>query len=246
MTENQKFNTVNHFAGAKNEHPPQHSANAKAFTSLAPQAKTVANATQQAASTNSIAQMADTTAHEQAQKLKTLVTATQNGSTQALEELCIMFEPLFRKEMKREIFYNSIGFEEGLSLARLRFIEIVMGYNGSDFTNLPGYIRCRIHFALYDEMKKVWEQQNNEAALPAEDDTVNISALGDNVIEREELAILLELALKKLTEKQRNTIKALYFEGYTGKELAAKQKITPAMVSKHHKQALNNLKQNIA
>ena len=210
MTQTQKFNTANHFAGAKNEHPPQQRAG------------------------------------EQANKLKALVTAAQNGSTQALEELCIMFEPLFRKEMKREIFYNALGFEEGLSLARLRFIEIIMSYNGADFTNLPGYIRCRIHFALYDEMKKAWERQNNEAALPANDGEANISALDDNVIEREELAILLELALKKLNENQRNTIKALYFEGYTGKEVAEKQKITPAMVSKNHKQALNNLKQNIA
>ena len=234
MTENQKFNTVNHFAGAKNEHPPQQSANTKTFASLAQQPKTVANGAQQAES------------YEQAQKLKTLVTAAQNGDTQALEELCIMFEPLFRKEIKREIFYNALGFEEGLSLARLRFIEIIMSYNGADFTNLPGYIRCRIHFALYDEMKKVWERQNNEAALPADDGEANISAFGDNVIEREELAILLELALKKLTEKQRNTIKALYFEGYTGKELAAKQKITPAAVSKNHKQALKSLKLNIA
>ena len=234
MTENQKFNTVNHFAGAKNEHPPQHSADAKAFASLAHQTTAVVNAAQQAES------------YEQAQKLKALVTAAQNGSTQALEELCIMFEPLFRKEMKREIFYNSIGFEEGLSLARLRFIEIVMSYNGADFTNLPGYIRCRIHFALYDEMKKAWECQNNEAALPVDDGEANISALGEDIIEREELAILLELALKKLNEKQRKTIKALYFEGYTGKEVAEKQKITPAMVSKNHKQALKNLKQNIA
>ena len=246
MTENQKFNTVNHFAGAKNEHPPQQSTNAKTFASIAQYPKTVANTAQQTASTNSIAQMANTTANEQAQKLKTLVSATQNGDTKALEELCIMFEPLFRKEMKREIFYNALGFEEGLSLARLRFIEIIMSYNGADFTNLPGYIRCRIHFALYDEMKKAWERENNEAALPADDGEANISALSENVIEREELAILLELALKKLNEKQRKTIKALYFEGYTGKELAAKQKITPAMVSKNHKQALKNLKQNIA
>ena len=246
MTETQKFNTVNHFAGAKNEHPPQQSANTKTFANLSQQPKTVANAAQQAASTNSIAQTADTTVNEQAQKLKTLVPTAQNGSTQALEELCIMFEPLFRKEMKREIFYNALGFEEGLSLARLRFIEIIMSYNGADFTNLPGYIRCRIHFALYDEMKKAWERQNNEAALPAEDSEANISAFGEDIIEREELAILLELALKKLNENQRKTIKALYFEGYTGKEFAAKQKITPAMVSKNHKQALNNLKQNIA
>ena len=183
---------------------------------------------------------------KQAQLTQKLVTAAQNGNTAALEKLCIFYEPLFKKEMRREIFYNSLGFEEGLSLARLRFIEIVMAYNGADYVHFAGYVRCRIHFALYDAAKKVWEQQNNETALPAEDREANISALGEDIIEREELAILLELALKKLNEKQRKTIKALYFEGYTGKELAAKQKVTPAMVSKNHKQALKNLKQNIA
>ena len=183
---------------------------------------------------------------KQALLTKELVTAAQNGDTAALEKLCIFYEPLFKKEMRREIFYNSLGFEEGLSLARLKFIEIVMGYNGADYVHFAGYVRCRIHFALYDAAKKVWEQQTNEAALPAEDSEANISALGEDIIEREELAILLELALKKLNEKQRKTIKALYFEGYTGKKLAAKQKITPAAVSKNHKQALKKLKQNIA
>ena len=173
------------------------------------------------------------------------VTAAQNGDRNALERLCIFYEPLFKKEMRREIFYNSIGYEEGLSLARLKFIEIVLNYNGTDFTHFAGYVRCRIHFALYDEMKKAWKRENNETAIPLGDDT-DTPALADNMIEREELSILLKLALKKLTEKQRNTIKALYFDGYSGKEIAAKQKITPAMVSKNHKQALKILRNNIA
>ena len=182
---------------------------------------------------------------EQEKLTRQLVTAAQNGDKAALERLCIFYEPLFKKEMRREIFYNSIGYEEGLSLARLKFIEIVMSYNGADFTHFVGYVRCRIHFALYDEMKKAWEWENNETAIPVGDDC-NTPALADNIIEREELAILLKLALKKLTEKQRNTIKALYFDGYSGKELAAHLKITPAMVTKHHKQALKNLRSNIA
>ena len=182
---------------------------------------------------------------EQAKLTQQLVTAAQNGDKDALERLCIFYEPLFKKEMRREIFYNSIGYEEGLSLARLKFIELVFNYNGADFTHFAGYVRCRIHFALYDEMKKAWKRENNETAIHVGDDT-DTPALADNMIEREELAILLKLALKKLTEKQRNTIKALYFEGYSGKEIAAKQKITPAMVSKNHKQALKILRGNIA
>ena len=182
---------------------------------------------------------------EQEKLTRQLVTAAQNGDKNALERLCIFYEPLFKKEMRREIFYNSIGYEEGLSLARLKFIEIVMSYNGADFSHFAGYVRCRIHFALYDEMKKAWKRENNETAIHVGDDT-DTPALADNMIEREELAILLKLALKKLTEKQRNTIKALYFEGYSGKEIAAKEKITPAAVTKHHKQALKILRGNIA
>lgn len=181
----------------------------------------------------------------QAALTQQLVTAAQNGDKAALEQLCIFYEPLFRREMKREIFYKGLGYEEGLSLARLKFIELVLNYNGADFTHFAGYVRCRIHYALYDAMRKIWKEEENTAPLPAGDDA-DVPALADNIIEREELAILLKLALKKLTEKQRNTIKALYFDGYSGKELAAHLKITPAMVTKHHKQALKNLRGNIA
>ena len=224
MTEQQKLNIFNHFAGAVNGHPPHCKASA--------------------AGANAFAKM-PTDYDGQAKLTQQLVTAAQNGDKAALERLCIFYEPLFRKEMKREIFYKALGFEEGLSLARLKFIEIVMSYNGADFSHFAGYVRCRIHFALYDEMKKAWERENNEAALPVSDDA-GVHLPADNPIDREELAILLKLALKKLTEKQRNTIKALYFEGYSGKEIAAKEKITPAAVTKHHKQALKILRGNIA
>ena len=224
MTEQQKLNIFNHFAGAVNGHPPHckaSAAGANAFTKM------------------------PTDYDKQAKLTQQLVAAAQNGDKEALERLCIFYEPLFRKEMRRDIFYKALGFEEGLSLARLKFIEIVMSYNGADFSHFAGYVRCRIHFALYDEMKKAWERENNEAALPVSDDA-DVHLPADNTIDREDLAILLKLALKKLTEKQRNTIKALYFDGYSGKEFAAKEKITPAAVTKHHKQALKILRGNIA
>ena len=224
MTQKQKLNIFNHAAGAKCDHPPHCMASA--------------------AGANAVSKM-PTDYDEQAKLTQQLVTAAQNGDKDALERLCIFYEPLFKKEMRREIFYNSIGYEEGLSLARLKFIEIVMNYNGADFTHFAGYVRCRIHFALYNEMKKAWKRENNETAIPVGDEA-DVHLPADNPIEREELAILLKLALKKLTEKQRNTIKAIYFDGYSGKEIAAKQKITPAMVSKNHKQALKILRGNIA
>ena len=138
MTQKQKLNIFNHVAGAKCDHQLHCKASA--------------------AGANAFAKM-PTDYDEQAKLTQQLVNGAQNGDKTALERLCIFYEPLFRKEMKREIFYKALGFEEGLSLARLKFIEIVISYNGADFSHFAGYVRCRIHFALYDEMKKAWERE---------------------------------------------------------------------------------------
>ena len=180
----------------------------------------------------------------QAQLTKELITAAQNGDKAALEQLCLDYEPLFRKEMRRDIFYKALGFDEGLSLARLKFIELVLTYNGADFVNFPGYVRCRIHYALYDEVKKIWTDENKKAPLPTNDE--QDSALTDNTIEREELSFLLNQALAKLTDKQRAAIISIYLNGHNNKETARLLNCSPAMVTKHHKLALKNLKAKIA
>ena len=172
-----------------------------------------------------------------AQHTQKLITAAQNGDKAAMEKLCTAFEPLFRKEMRREIFYNGLGFEEGLSLARLKFIELVLTYNGADYEHFAGYVRCRIHFALYDAVKKVWAEENKKSPLPQTDEAEG-TEFTDNVIERRELSILLNLALAKLT--------ALYFDGLNGKETARMLNCAPCTVTKHHKLALKNLKAKLA
>lgn len=182
---------------------------------------------------------------QQAQVFKQLVEAAHNGSTEALGRLCTMFEPLFLKEARREIFYNTLGAEEGLSLARLKFIELVLNYNGADYTHFAGYVRCRVHYALYDEARKIWNGAAKTAPLPNEGEEES-AEFCDNPIEREELSLLLSQALAKLTLKQRSTILALYFKGYKLNETAKLMKITPAMAAKHHKQALKNLRGKIA
>ena len=110
----------------------------------------------------------------QAQLTEMLIKVAQNGNKTAMEKLCAAFEPLFRKEMRRDIFYKSLGFGKGLSLAQLKFIELVMTYNGADCEHFPGYVRCRIHFALYDEVKKVWAAENKKAPLPQTDEAESV------------------------------------------------------------------------
>lgn len=177
-------------------------------------------------------------------EFKSLVTAAQGGDKQALERLCLAFEPLFKSEMRREMFFKALGYEEGLSLARLKFIELVLAYNGAGYGQFAGYVRCRIHYALFDEVKKAWAEENKKAPLPTGE--AEGAEFCDNVIEREELSILLKLALKKLTAKQQKTINALYFEGLSGRETARLLNCTPAMVVKHHKQALKNLRYKVS
>ena len=81
---------------------------------------------------------------------------------------------------------------------------------------------------------------------PAQTDEAEGTEFTDNVIERRELSILLNLALAKLTHKQRQTITALYFEWLNGKETAQVLNCAPCTVTKHHKLALKNLKAKLA
>ena len=99
MTDCKKLNNVTVLAGAVNGHPPHCKVSA--------------------AGANALAKM-PTDYDKQTKLTQQLVTAAQNGDKVALERLCIFYEPLFRKEMKRDIFYKALGFEEGLSLARLK------------------------------------------------------------------------------------------------------------------------------
>ena len=55
----------------------------------------------------------------QAALTQQLVTAAQNGDKAALEKLCIFYEPLFRREMKREIFYKGLACDSSLSMKKL-------------------------------------------------------------------------------------------------------------------------------
>ena len=128
MTDCKKLNNVTVLAGAKCDHPPHRKASA--------------------AGANAFAKM-PTDYDEQTKLTQQLVAAAQSGDKAALERLCIFYEPLFRKEMKREIFYKALGFEEGLSLARLKFIEIVMSYNGADFSHFAAPVTCGAGFTLH-------------------------------------------------------------------------------------------------
>lgn len=94
-------------------------------------------------------------------------------------------------------------------------------------------------------LKKFGQMKIKKAPLPQTDEAEG-TEFTDNVIERRELSILLNLALAKLTHKQRQTITALYFEGLNGKETAQVLNCSPCMVTKHHKLALKNLKAKLA
>ena len=79
MTQKQKLNIFNHVAGAKCDHPPHYKASAAGANALA---KIPADY------------------DEQAKLTQQLITAAQNGDKDALERLCIFYEPLFKKEMR--------------------------------------------------------------------------------------------------------------------------------------------------
>ena len=83
MTDCKKLNNVTVLAGAKCDHPPHRKASA--------------------AGANALAKM-PTDYDEQAKLTQQLVTAAQNGDKDALERLCIFYEPLLKKRCAGKFF----------------------------------------------------------------------------------------------------------------------------------------------
>ena len=55
-------------------------------------------------------------ADSQADLLKDLINKSQNGCQNSLAKLCEMFEPLFKKEMRRDIFIMRWAMKKGSAL----------------------------------------------------------------------------------------------------------------------------------
>ena len=182
-------------------------------------------------------------------RLRRLISAAQNNDKNALLQLCEDFKPLLQSEARREMFYRSLG-KDAEGIAALTFIELVLKYNGADFENWPGLVRCKVHFALFDAMQKqgrIWENEaqidtGSEAGIDLLDtglaDTARLDELAQLL-----LSLELQEALRQLSAEQQQILTLLFLDDLKPKEVAGRLGCSVRNITKHRLKALDRLRQ---
>ena len=174
-----------------------------------------------------------------AAELQELISQVQQDSAEATARLCEAFRPLIYREGSRESIYRLLG-EDAISIAWEIFLRFIRRYNGSDFINLPGLIRCHVHYELLHEITRLSRRHANEV----QDDgsiTEQLAQANDE-LQRLTLRLGIRQAFTALTPLQQAIISASCLERQPTRLLSRQYGCTCANILKHRRRGLMRLR----
>ena len=178
-------------------------------------------------------------------EFKELVHSAQNGDREAINTLCNAFKPLIYKEAYRYEVRKALG-EDAVNTAWLIFLEQIKKYDGRDFGHLPGLLQYHVHYGLLHKFtrgKSVKDCYYLDAEEEGEE--MQITEKFDAIAQMEDNQAM-QLAFKRLTDKQRNIINAMQEPDMTIKKYSEEHKISYKTAYLHLHRGLDNLKRMIA
>lgn len=178
-------------------------------------------------------------------EFKELVHSAQKGDREAINVLCTAFKPLIYKEAYRYEVREALG-EDAVNTAWLIFLEQIKKYDGRDFGHLPGLLQYHVHYGLLHKFtcgKSVKDCYYLDAE--EEGDGMQIAEKFDAIAQMEDNQAM-QLAFKRLTDKQRTIINAMQEPDMTIKKYSEEHKISYKTAYLHLHRGLDNLKRMIA
>ena len=178
-------------------------------------------------------------------EFKEMVHSAQKGDREAINVLCTAFKPLIYKEAYRYEVREALG-EDAINTAWLIFLEQIKKYDGRDFGHLPGLLQYYIHYGLLHKFTR-GKSVKDCYYLDAEEegDGMQIAEKFDAIAQMEDNQAM-QLAFKRLTDKQRNIINAMQEPDMTIKKYSEEHKISYKTAYLHLHRGLDNLKRMIA
>lgn len=178
-------------------------------------------------------------------EFKELVHSAQKGDREAINVLCTAFKPLIYKEAYRYEVREALG-EDAVNTAWLIFLEQIKKYDGRDFGHLPGLLQYYIHYGLLHKFTR-GKSVKDCYYLDAEEEGegMQIAEKFDAIAQMEDNQAM-QLAFKRLTDKQRNIINAMQEPDMTIKKYSEEHKISYKTAYLHLHRGLDNLKRMIA
>ena len=178
-------------------------------------------------------------------EFKELVHSAQKGDREAINVLCTAFKPLIYKEAYRYEVREALG-EDAVNTAWLIFLEQIKKYDGRDFGHLPGLLQYHVHYGLLHKFtrgKSVKDCYYLDAEEEGEE--TQIAEKFDAIAQMEDNQAM-QLAFKRLTDKQRSIINAMQEPDMTIKKYSEEHKISYKTAYLHLHRGLDNLKRMIA
>ncbi|WP_304256062.1 RNA polymerase sigma factor [Phascolarctobacterium succinatutens] len=178
-------------------------------------------------------------------EFKELVHSAQKGDREAINVLCTAFKPLIYKEAYRYEVREALG-EDAVNTAWLIFLEQIKKYDGRDFGHLPGLLQYHVHYGLLHKFTR-GKSVKDCYYLDAEEegDGMQITEKFDAIAQMEDNQAM-QLAFKRLTDKQRNIINAMQEPDMTIKKYSEEHKISYITAYLHLHRGLDKLKRMIA
>ena len=93
-------------------------------------------------------------------ELQQLIKSAQAGNQQALDKLCEQFKPLVEATARSESCYSVLK-EDGLSIAWIVFIDLILTTKKKVTVRFPGYIKKALYTRLINELLKTVKSINS-------------------------------------------------------------------------------------
>lgn len=178
-----------------------------------------------------------------ADQLQELIHQAQQDSAPAIDRLCEAFRPLIYRECSRESIFRVLG-EDAVSIAWEIFLRFIRRYNGCDFINLPGLIRCHVHYELLHELNRLGRRREKE--IQDDGSIAEQLAQANDELQRLTLRLGIQQAFTALTPLQQAVVSASCLEKQPTRLLSKRYNCTCANILKHRRRGLQRLRSALA
>ena len=180
-------------------------------------------------------------------ELENLVELAKRGNKDALEEILTRFKPLLIK-LSKTTYIKGYEEEDLVQIGYIFIINILTKYDSKKGTNFTAYVSCALKNNFYNEIRsKV--KLNTETSLNAKingtseivDFISSEEDIPEDLIKKETKTLLLK-ALEKLSTKEQELLKFIYFNNGTITKYAQIKNVKYITCAKRKIRALQKLK----
>ena len=179
-----------------------------------------------------------------------LIRCAVRGEAQAMSEMLARYRGLIVNESHISYLRNAALAADAENIAVLAFIEALHDYDPKHGAPFAGFVRARVHHALYTEFRRerrLWERTcHPEQSADARDAWEHCGGTED-VAERADLRLLVRELLcsvmHRLTDREKEILSLHYFRDLTLRRIAALLGTSASAVSKSKANLLRKLRE---